>query len=66
MPSTMAYWGEDFCIIHGRDHMRSYMGNPIPFCEACEALGEQAKRAADKVIEDAKVDPDDLRKPMTI
>lgn len=36
MPRTMAYYGEDFCITHGRDHMRSYMGNPIPFCQACE------------------------------
>ena len=31
------YHGEDFCLIHGREHMRSAMGNPIPWCEACEA-----------------------------
>jgi hypothetical protein len=30
MTTTMAYWGEDFCLIHGREHMRSYTGNPIP------------------------------------
>lgn len=30
------YNGEDFCLIHGREHMRSQMGNPIPFCQACE------------------------------
>lgn len=30
------YHGEDFCLIHGREHMRSAMGNPIPWCEACE------------------------------
>jgi hypothetical protein len=27
---------DDFCIIHGYDHMRSQMGNPIPYCQACE------------------------------
>lgn len=27
---------DDFCIIHGYDHMKSQMGNPIPFCQACE------------------------------
>lgn len=32
---TMPYSGEDFCITHGREHMRSQMGNPIPFCQAC-------------------------------
>ena len=36
MTGTMAYCGEDFCLVHGRDHMRSYMGNPIPFCAECE------------------------------
>lgn len=27
---------DDFCITHGYDHMRSQMGNPIPYCRACE------------------------------
>ena len=27
---------DDFCITHGYDHMRSQMGNPIPYCQACE------------------------------
>jgi len=36
MTATMAYYGEDFCLINGRDYMRSWMGNPIPFCQACE------------------------------
>lgn len=31
---------DDFCIIHGYDHMRSQMGNPIPYCEACERKRE--------------------------
>lgn len=35
------YQGEDFCIVHGREHMRSQMGNPIPFCEACESERSQ-------------------------
>lgn len=36
MTRSFAYYGDDFCIIHGREHMRSAMGNPIPWCEACE------------------------------
>jgi hypothetical protein len=27
---------DDFCIIHGYEHMRSQIGHPIPFCQACE------------------------------
>lgn len=27
---------DDFCILHGYEHMRSTMGNPIPWCAACE------------------------------
>ena len=34
--ASIPYYGEDFCLIHGSEHMRSQMGNPIPFCEACE------------------------------
>jgi hypothetical protein len=34
--SNYPYHGEDFCITHGREFMRSQMGNPIPFCQACE------------------------------
>jgi len=26
----------DFCLIHGYEHMRRQMGNPIAFCEACD------------------------------
>ena len=36
------YEGEDFCVIHGREHMVTEMGNPIPFCTAC--AGEQTGR----------------------
>lgn len=36
MTHSFPYSGEDFCIIHGREHMRSTMGNPIPWCEVCE------------------------------
>lgn len=28
---------DDFCLIHGSERMVSELGNPIPFCEACEA-----------------------------
>src|ERR1043166_2443351 len=34
--TSTPYHGEDFCLIHGREHMRSTMGNPVPWCEACE------------------------------
>ncbi len=27
---------DDFCITHGYDHMCSQMGNPIPYCRACD------------------------------
>lgn len=27
---------DDFCLIHGYEHMKSQWGNPIPYCEACE------------------------------
>lgn len=46
---------EDFCIIHGREHMQRHVGNPILFCQACED---------DREIEESKRDspqptPDD-------
>jgi hypothetical protein len=34
--TSWPYSGEDFCITHGREHMRSAMGNPIPWCQVCE------------------------------
>lgn len=27
---------DDFCLIHGYEHMKTQFGNPIPYCEACE------------------------------
>lgn len=36
MAHSFPYHGEDFCLIHGREHMRFQMGNPIPWCAACE------------------------------
>jgi hypothetical protein len=36
MGVSFPYYGEDFCLVHGREAMRSQMGNPIAFCEACE------------------------------
>jgi hypothetical protein len=43
---------DDFCLIHGYDHMKSQMGNPIPFCQACEepmgiTFGDQRIDAGD-------------------
>jgi hypothetical protein len=27
---------DDFCLIHGYEHMKTQFGNPIAYCEACE------------------------------
>lgn len=38
---------DDFCLIHGYEHMKTQFGNPIPYCEACEnerALLDLAER----------------------
>lgn len=42
MTQSLPYHGEDFCIVHGREHMRSTMGNPIPWCNVCE--GERPRK----------------------
>ncbi len=34
---------EDFCLIHGRGHMRTEAGNPIAFCVACNPVLAQSK-----------------------
>lgn len=48
MTHSFSYQGDDFCVTHGRDHMRYDMGNPIPWCQECEderdAALEQARR----------------------
>src|SRR4051812_2263160 len=48
---------DDFCLIHGYEHMRSVMGNPIPYCEACEAEREAAeeilREVSKKMADDA-------------
>jgi hypothetical protein len=28
--------GEEFCTIHGQEHMVEEFGNPIQYCEKCE------------------------------
>ncbi len=35
---------DDFCIIHGYEHMKSQWGNPIPYCEACEKEREMSEK----------------------
>lgn len=52
--TTIAYSGEDFCITHGREHMRSQMGNPIPFCQICE----NEQQFVNSVISDVAELPD--------
>lgn len=27
---------DDFCLIHGYEHMKTQFGNPIAYCEACD------------------------------
>jgi len=27
---------DDFCLIHGYEHMKTQWGNPIPYCGACD------------------------------
>lgn len=34
---------DDFCIEHGYEFMKSQMGNPIPYCAACEQERERPK-----------------------
>lgn len=34
---------DDFCIIHGTEFMRSKMGNPVSYCDACENAREAPK-----------------------
>jgi hypothetical protein len=47
---SVRYYGDDFCITHGRDYMVQEFGNPIPFCAECEeeAIPKEAERAAKK------------------
>jgi hypothetical protein len=28
---------DDFCLTHGYEHMKRQFGNPIPYCQACQA-----------------------------
>lgn len=48
MTHSFPYHGDDFCLEHGREHMRSAMGNPIPYCEACERSKQWAADQARK------------------
>lgn len=58
------YEGEDFCITHGREHMRSQMGNPIPFCELCETDRQNTEREADiSTLWQELIDKDDRTSP---
>jgi hypothetical protein len=49
---------DDFCTIHGVEWMVTKMGNPVPFCEACEGEEEAMpkERAAKKPDEPAAQD----------
>jgi hypothetical protein len=36
MTTTFPCRTDDFCVEHGYEHMRSRLGDPIPYCQACE------------------------------
>lgn len=57
---------DDFCILHGYEFMTRQFGNPIPYCAECDRIAQRAGASARKVMEDARVEADDLRKPTTI
>lgn len=38
---------DDFCIEHGYEHMRSRLGDPICFCQACE---DESEKTAQPVL----------------
>lgn len=42
---------DDFCLIHGYEHMKAQLGNPIPYCEACE--NEREDRITDEMVDKA-------------
>lgn len=51
---------DDFCIIHGRDHMRcEKVWGAIPYCEACETTlnedpsGQRRERMSPHPLDDA-------------
>lgn len=35
---------DDFCLIHGYEHMKAQFGNPIPYCAACDSERERVAR----------------------
>jgi hypothetical protein len=40
--TTFPCRSDDFCLEHGYEHMRSSLGTPVCFCEACEREAEKA------------------------
>lgn len=37
---------DDFCLIHGYEHMRRRFGDPIPYCDECDRQRDAAGRRA--------------------
>ena len=35
---------DDFCLIHGYEHMKQQFGNPIPYCDACESARSMSEK----------------------
>lgn len=60
MDTSYPYYGEDFCLVHGFDHMRSQIGNPIPFCQACEEDREQDERERSERERDRLKEPNQV------
>src|SRR5688500_7994290 len=52
--------GEDFCLLHGREHMREEIGNPIPYCAKCDKTVSEVG-AADHYIAEQRAEIERLR-----
>jgi hypothetical protein len=56
--TTVPCRSDDFCLIHGYDHMQSRMGDPIPFCQACEDEKDCTCRMSS--VNTASIDPPEM------
>ena len=57
--TTVPCRSDDFCLIHGYDHMQSRMGDPIQYCAVCEDEKELCTCRMSSV-NTASIDPPEL------
>jgi hypothetical protein len=43
MSTSRGSMSDDFCLIHGYEHMKHRKGDPIPYCEACDSEAEMKR-----------------------